>query len=229
MPSGSFRTGQTGVMVVFNSVLNEMTTEGGQHMGQMPPMQDGILLGCDGRDDPQIPLPLTMQLGLPIQYSVHDDLSLLFPKGHVFKDNMLLRLLSLDVDPNSDSFGSYTHTATRNMTLSRTDFQTLNSKDVEAIIAYVRLVLRDIRAVSCVDRSSIQYREAYEKAVGASFLANPVDFAGFRDLYKKGPVCQACGMPQGWRDVVEMLACVQCQEGVYCSETCHSRKCPGAN
>lgn len=85
--------------------------------------------------------------------------------------------------------------------------------------AYVRLELGDVRALQDIKPSSKDYAAAKDKASTAAAQATPEQYQKFHGLYVRGPVCQACGIPQGWREV-PLLACSKCKATHYCGKEC---------
>ena len=222
MSTKSYKHGHKGVMVVFDPDMIKLLkgVPAAACDGRIPAIKAGVHVGGDVRHDTHIILPLKVQLGLPLQYCVATDMSAMY--GDTPYDNEVLRILSLDVDPTSPTFGVSAATANTDITLSRIDFQDLDGTDAKAIEAFARLELADIRALQNLNPSSEEYDAARARAIEAAPRANPEHFASFREQYKKGLICQTCGVPRGWRDTA-LSACSTCKATVYCSKACQSK------
>ena len=84
-----------------------------------------------------IPLPLTHRLRFPLRYMPFDIMDMSEVMGP--PDNETLRQLSLDINPDSDTFGDSRFTARYDFVLARADAQSLEAPDVKALEAYASL------------------------------------------------------------------------------------------
>ncbi|KAK4620027.1 hypothetical protein CLAFUW4_11250 [Fulvia fulva] len=206
-----------GVKVVHDpNFVKIMFRDEGIGNGRVPLVMDGLPLRRDTYNYAfHIPLPLTAQLGFPLRGFICDDFSELMQSP----DNETLRLLSLDIDPNSPTFGNSVATSDGEVMFSRGDIQSLSEEDLRAMEAYARLELADVRALQDINPTSKDYAAARQKAINAATQATPEQYTKFYDLYIRGPVCQTCGIPKGWRETV-LSSCSKCKVTHYCGKEC---------
>ena len=202
-------------------------------MKQDLPITSGLPLLWGGLTDDKCwkPLPVTNLLGFPIAYNIMGmptDLYNLRPT-----QNLALKLLSLNCDPKSDTFGEpMVDTKDMNFTFMRADGHDLMPENLKAMMKFVEVELADL--VLYGEPETEQGDEGMLKAEEALKKATPENFKKFYEEYcskhapemekveslyaNVAPICKSCGKTGS-----ELMKCSGCKKVDYCSKECQKK------